>query len=399
MNTPVPIVRFGDFLKINLRPYTLAPDQDANLVGVKWYGEGPFHREYKPALNITKKSHFVIRAGDVIYNKLFAWKGSFGIVPPELDGMFVSDKFPTYILDRTQVDENYLKWYFHYSPLWDQARDMSTGSAALSKFTLNPPKFLELTMPLPPLVEQQRIVSILEHLIVKVDEIRKNRIDVNKDIGRKFFQKIIDKTISTSHTYQPLSNYLLNPPRYGYSGIRNYVETGVAILTLSAVTGFQYRESYKFLPEYLVNSDPSIWLKQNDLLISRSNTPELVGHAAIYSGTPFPCIFPDLIMRINVNEQLVDKKFLHYWLQSSLVRDYIMKKARGTSPTMKKISQIVVQNISFPSDITLPEQRRIVADLDRLQVKIDVVKGLQRETEIQIAALIPSILNKTFMRA
>jgi type I restriction enzyme S subunit len=49
----------------------------------------------KTALRIAKKSHFVIRAGDVIYNKLFSWKGTFGIVPPELDGMFVSDKFPT----------------------------------------------------------------------------------------------------------------------------------------------------------------------------------------------------------------------------------------------------------------------------------------------------------------
>lgn len=396
MNSSVPNVRFDEFLKINLRPYTLAPDQDANLVGVKWYGEGPFHREYKSALNITKKSHFVIRSGDVIYNKLFAWKGSFGIVPPELDGMYVSDKFPTYSLDRTKIDENYLKWYFHYSPLWDQARDMSTGSAALSKFTLNPPRFLELTIPLPSLAVQQRIVAKLESLMVKVDEIRKNRIDVNKDIGSKFFQKIIDKTISPSHAYLPLSNYLLNPPRYGYSGIRDYTETGVAILTLSAVTGFQYKESYKFLPEYLVNSDPSIWLKQNDLLISRSNTPELVGHAVIYSGTPFPCIFPDLIMRINVNEQFVEKKFLHYWLQSSLVRDYIMKKARGTSPTMKKISQTVVQNIPYPSDIALTEQRRIVAKLDRLHTKINEVKRLQAETEREMKALVPAVLAKAF---
>jgi restriction endonuclease S subunit len=48
---------------------------------------------------------------------------------------------------------------------------------------------------------------------------------------------------------------------------------------------------------------------------------------------------------------------------------------------------------------SLPEQRRIVAHLDRLQVKVDEVKRLQAETEIEIAALFPSILNKTFMVA
>jgi type I restriction enzyme S subunit len=135
-------VQFREFLTPNSRPYTLGPTEDANLVGMRLYGAGPFHRELKPAMQITKKSHFVIRAGDVIYNKLFAWKGTFDVVPTQLDGMFVSDKFPTYGLDRSQVDENYLRWFFRHPDVWEQARLMSTGSAALSKLTLNPQDFL-----------------------------------------------------------------------------------------------------------------------------------------------------------------------------------------------------------------------------------------------------------------
>ena len=125
----------------------LGPTEDANLVGMRLYGAGPFHREHKSAIQIAKKSHFRINAGDVIYNKLFAWKGTFGVVPPELDGMLVSDKFPTYELDRSQVDESWLKWYFRHPAVWEQARLMSKGSAALSKLTLNPPDFLKLTAP------------------------------------------------------------------------------------------------------------------------------------------------------------------------------------------------------------------------------------------------------------
>jgi len=118
----------------------LAPDHDANLVGMRWYGGGPFHRELKPAQKIQKKSHFVIKSGDVIYNKLFAWKGAFGVVPSKLDGMFVSDKFPTYEIDSEKADARYLAWYFRHHDLWEQARRKSKGSAAISKLTLNPPQ-------------------------------------------------------------------------------------------------------------------------------------------------------------------------------------------------------------------------------------------------------------------
>ncbi len=168
----IPEVRFEEIMRQNRRPYQLGSTEDANLVGMRLYGQGPFHRELRAASKIQKKSHFVIRENDVIYNKLFAWKGTFGVVPSEFDGMFVSDKFPTYELDTNRVDRDYLRWYFRYPPLWEQARQMSTGSAALSKLTLNPPRFLDLTIPLPPLSDQRRIAARLERFASKINQVQ-----------------------------------------------------------------------------------------------------------------------------------------------------------------------------------------------------------------------------------
>lgn len=42
------------------------------------------------------------------------------------------------------------------------------------------------------------------------------------------------------------------------------------------------------------------------------------------------------------------------------------------------------------------EQRRIVAELDALQAQVDGLKKLQSETEAELAALLPSILDKAF---
>jgi len=177
MNPRSSELKFGDFLRLKLRPYELGPNEDADLVGMRWYGLGPFHRELKPAIQIAKKSHFRIQHGDVIYNKLFAWKGGFGIVPESLDNMFVSDKFPTYELDREKVYERYLSWYFRCPQLWKQALSLSTGSAAISKLTLNPPLFLRLTMPAPPMEQQRRTVAQIEGLAAGIDEARAVRFD------------------------------------------------------------------------------------------------------------------------------------------------------------------------------------------------------------------------------
>ena len=46
--------------------------------------------------------------------------------------------------------------------------------------------------------------------------------------------------------------------------------------------------------------------------------------------------------------------------------------------------------------LPLPEQCRIVADLDALQLKVDALKRLQAETAAELDALLPAILDRAF---
>jgi len=372
----------------------LGPTEDANLVGMRLYGAGPFHREHKAAIQIAKKSHFRINAGDVIYNKLFAWKGTFGVVPPELDGMLVSDKFPTYELDRSQVDESWLKWYFRHPAVWEQARLMSKGSAALSKLTLNPPDFLKLTAPALPLDVQHNIATQIETLVDKItqaNEIHRISTIETKALYRELLNNLCDIDVNGK-----LGDVLTGPPRNGWSARCDNADGGVAVLSLGAVTGFRYRRSeYKRTSLYAAK-DGHFWLRPGDLLITRSNTPELVGHSAIYDGEPQPCIYPDLMMRLELKSSGVDKKFVWYWLQSSTARDFIRQKAKGTSPTMKKISQGTVLAIPFPSSLSLGNQEEIVREMDIIQSKLDRLKSHQERVRADVDALLPSILSKAF---
>ena len=65
------------------------------LLGVRWWGEGAFVREQKLGRQLRGQV-FRVSAGNLIYNRLFAFRGSFASVSPELDGCFASGEFPTF---------------------------------------------------------------------------------------------------------------------------------------------------------------------------------------------------------------------------------------------------------------------------------------------------------------
>ena len=63
---------------------------------------------------------------------------------------------------------------------------------------------------------------------------------------------------------------------------------------------------------------------------------------------------------------------------------------------MKKISQGIVMDIPFPTDVSLEEQHRIVSGLDSLCSKLSRLKMLQVQTTAELDALLPAILDKSF---
>src|SRR5437660_11320288 len=85
--------RFDKVLKRVERKVILDDTTFYDCVGVRWYGLGAFVRERLSGIDITRKQQWIIKAGDIVYNKLFAWKGAFAIAEEYVDGCIVSDKF------------------------------------------------------------------------------------------------------------------------------------------------------------------------------------------------------------------------------------------------------------------------------------------------------------------
>jgi type I restriction enzyme S subunit len=335
----------------------------------------------------------LIRPGDLVLSGINATKGAIAIYDElETEPIAATIHYGAYIPNKERVDVRFLWWLLRSQVFRDILLEYLPGGI---KSELKAKRFLPVPIPLPPLDEQRRLVARIEALAAKIDEargLRRLAVEEAEALLTSCIAQMLTSKSSTGH----LHDVLLEKPRNGWSVRCDNSENGTPVLTLSAVTRFSYKNhEFKKTSEHTI-SDAHYWLQKDDLLITRSNTPELVGHAAIYDGSPSPCIYPDLMMRLVVNEEIVDKRFLLYWLRSVSVRDYIQRNAKGTSPTMKKISQGIVMNIPFPSALSLEEQRRIVAYLDGLQGKVDALKQLQAQTQAELDALLPSVLDKAF---
>lgn len=389
-----PRVKFGEFLRPNRRPYTLGPEEDANLVGMRLYGAGPFHRELKPAMQIAKKSHFLIRAGDIIYNKLFAWKGTFGVVSPELDSMFVSDKFPTYELDRSRVDVDFLRWYFRYPPLWDEARNMSTGSAAISKLTLNPPKFLHLTIPLPSLAEQRRIVTRLETLAAKIAKAYFLRQQASEESERILFSGCETSLLQAERAYPSEAiEKLVVPERgisYGIVQTGTHVEDGIPTLRAGDLRWFECntRDIKRVSPD-IERTYKRTRLQGSELLLR------------IRGGVGALAVCPPELTGANVSREIaviplveqIDSRYAMYLLAAPSSQRRMAGHVKGTSYVGINLRDVRSLPLPIPP---LPIQHRIVMHLDTLQIKAHALKRLQNQTATELDAMLPAILDRAF---
>lgn len=121
---------------------------------------------------------------------------------------------------------------------------------------------------------------------------------------------------------------------------------------------------------------------KNTIIVSRMNTPELVGSCAIVE-KDYPNLYlPDRLWQVYFTKAS-NLKFLHWVLNGMYVRTYYASICVGSSSTMQNISQSQFSDtkIAFPP---LPEQETIVTYLDSKVAKIDEYISI---AEKKIAAL------------
>lgn len=251
--------------------------------------------------------------------------------------------------------------------------------------------FDETPVLLPPLQEQERIVAAIEEQFSRLDA-----SDAALRSAAQRLRTLPDRVIDQATVNWPtkrLGDLLRQPLRNGHSAKR--APTGnIPVFTLTAVTARDFSERNVKLTAADPRRVEGLWVEPGDILIERSNTPELVGTAALYNGPARRAIFPDLLIRVRVGEA-ISPAYAEFALRSTRLRRYFQQRAKGIAGSMPKIDQSTILDAEIPFP-PVDEQARIVEDLERELMMMDVMSDAIVRALVRSGQLRRSILSEAF---
>jgi type I restriction enzyme S subunit len=291
------------------------------------------------------------------------------------------------------------KYLFYYLYL-QKSYLLSLGKGGTQK-NISQTVINSLTMPLPPLTEQKRIVEKIDALFSELDK----GVEVLQTIRqqlRMYRQAVLKWAFEGKLTdSKPLSEELLGQhiekPRYG-TAKKCYPEiNGTAVYRIPNIdfeNGIISHEDLKYA-EFTDDELSPLHLVENDILMIRSNgSVSLVGRAAIIREADMHGAFAGYLIRLRLSSKRLLPRFLLHYLQSPNARLYIERVAKSTSG---------VNNINSGEISKLPitffdtdEQLKIVAEIESRLSVCDNLIQIVDENIAKSQALRQSILKKAF---
>ena len=217
-----------------------------------------------------------------------------------------------------------------------------------------------IKLPLPKIEEQEKIVSILD----KVDEIRAKKKLANDKLDEFLKSTFIDMfgNISNKTT---LSQYITTLS--AGKSLAGEEECENKVLNTSSVTRDRFdKNQYKNYPlDYIPQKEHKVRI--GDVIISRMNTPALVGTVGYVWDVDDNIYLPDRLWKANITDK-VNPIFLWQLLIQPSTKIEIQKIATGTSGSMKNISKEKFLKLSV-LDVAIEEQNKFAKIVEKVEAQ------------------------------
>lgn len=330
---------------------------------------------------------YLFGPGDVLYSKLRPYLRKVALAG--FAGLCSADVYP--VTPHTDViDAEFLK-YLLLSELFSGYAEAESRRARMPK--LNRAQLLSWETTLPPLADQKRIAASLRGQLNVAARIR---VAAEQDL----------------RTANHLASAVLRHQFESHVRGRNTVVVGEAVDFLPArstttagdacvpVATSGSLSPKGFLLSGVVTN--RMWssdletarLGPGEVLVARSNTADLVGQSAVYTGAPQELYAADLTVRLQPRPAL-DSSYLSHYLNYIWSTGYWKERASGASWTMKKISrrQLAQLPIALPP---LDEQRALADSIHTRLCSVNRLASASEELAMLTTTLPSAMLREAF---
>lgn len=251
------------------------------------------------------------------------------------------------ILDRRLLNNKFLMYILKSKNVQRKIIFMASGCAQPN---ISGKQLESIEFNLPPLKEQERIVSILERAegaISKREEC--NRL-LDELVKSRFIELFGSPATNPMGWNIDVIGSVVKSITAGWSAngeVREKRENEKAVLKVSAVTqGYFKPNEYKVI-DNSVEIKKYIYPQKGDLLFSRANTREMVGATCIIHKDYPDLLLPDKLWKVLFNDR-VNVFYMKYILSESSIRAKFSASSTGTSGSMYNVSMDKFKCIEIP---------------------------------------------------
>lgn len=383
-------------------------------------------------------SKYLLSKGDIVFARTGATTGkSFLLTNPPL-AVFASYLIKLRILDLEILAPEFLFLFFQTKTYWDK---IETGLSGSAQGGFNATKLAEISIPLPPLPEQQRIVAILDKAFAAIATAKENA-EKNLQNAHELFQSVLSQAVIGELTKEwreeqgeektksdtDLKEIHLRIKGREKKTSRSEETTGHGTITKALPKEWQFTsiESLFNLIDYRGKNPPRT--KNGRRLITAKNikmgylsdepitfVSEETYRKWMVRGFPKPddIFFVTeghtmgfvalntrnddfaLAQRTITLQPIVSfsTKYFFYFMMSFYFQSLVKLNATGAAAVGMKASKFRSLPLPFPSFV---EQQRIVAKLDALSDEAKKLEAIYRQKLADLDELKKSVLEKAF---
>ena len=375
------------------RPVHVLPAQSYQEIGIRSFGKGVFHKPLTTGLEIGEKRVFSIEPGDLLFNIVFAWEGAVAVASATELGSIGSHRFLTCVVNPELADPRYLYWWFVHGRGREQLLRASPGGAGRNR-TLGLEKLSAIDVPLPELEEQRRVVQRLDTLAQRTHEaklLRQQATEAAGQLWRATALRTLRALIAEGCPVARLGEVVdvrgggtpsKANPFYWKGDIPWISPKDLKVRELHDAEGHISEEATRVTAAKVIQPGAVLVVVRGMILVHTFPTAVLRKAAAINQDmkalVPKPHMLPEFLCAV-------------FWAFNAKILQLVDKSTHDT----RKLDTAKLLDLQIPLP-TIEKQRAIFRELEQGRTRIAALAGLQRNTQAELDALLPSVLNLTF---